>query len=554
VFSAEYYVAASRPDDTGSATNWATAKQTIQAAVDLTTDGDTVWVTNGLYDMGGAVTPSFENMGEFYTNNLINRVCMTNAIILQSVNGREVTIIEGAAGSNGSNDLDSVRGVFMKNGGVLRGFTITNGYTAYGAGTSCDGAGGAVYLMDDCVVSNCALTRSVAIAGGGAWLSEGGTLGRCLISENTGRSGGGCILSFGGLVTNCTFDKNIAYTDGGGAIVNGEGDLSDCVLIGNEAGGNGGGVYFEGDGALTCCLLEGNSAEDGGGVYFHFGGALNSCLVTENIARSDGGGAYADTGGRMSNCTVTRNLAHDRGGGVCLVYLGTLRISVVWNNYIFDEEIPVDLWVNPRFDQENFVGTVCSLDGVAHGVDGCITNNPLFVDAGNRNFQLQAGSPCINAGNNTYAPAGTDLAGNPRIIDTTVDMGAYEFFVGTNDFDGDGLPNEWEADHFGNITNAVGNATCSNSVNNVREAYIAGLDPNDPDSKFLASVFRSPTSSILGWNATSGRVYAVQWSTNLLDGFQPLETNIPWTAGGFTDTNHPAGGQIFYKIDVQFDE
>ena len=49
-FSAEYYVDVSRPDDTGSATNWTTAKQTIQAAVDLTTDGDTVWVTNGIYN------------------------------------------------------------------------------------------------------------------------------------------------------------------------------------------------------------------------------------------------------------------------------------------------------------------------------------------------------------------------------------------------------------------------------------------------------------------------------------------------------------------------
>jgi hypothetical protein len=46
--SAEYFVDAARPDDTGAATNWATAKKTIQAAVDLTVNGDTVWVTNGV--------------------------------------------------------------------------------------------------------------------------------------------------------------------------------------------------------------------------------------------------------------------------------------------------------------------------------------------------------------------------------------------------------------------------------------------------------------------------------------------------------------------------
>ena len=41
---------------------------------------------------------------------------------------------------------------------------------------------------------------------------------------------------------------------------------------------------------------------------------------------------------------------------------------------------------------------------------------------------LSAGSPAINAGNNADVPSGvtTDLAGNPRIIDGVVDMGAYE--------------------------------------------------------------------------------------------------------------------------------
>jgi len=74
-FSAEYYVDASRADDTGSATNWATAKKTIQAAVDLTTDGDTVWVTNGTY-------------------NLSSEISVTNAITVQGVNGRDVTIVD----------------------------------------------------------------------------------------------------------------------------------------------------------------------------------------------------------------------------------------------------------------------------------------------------------------------------------------------------------------------------------------------------------------------------------------------------------------------------
>jgi hypothetical protein len=41
-------------------------------------------------------------------------------------------------------------------------------------------------------------------------------------------------------------------------------------------------------------------------------------------------------------------------------------------------------------------------------------------------FRLTSGSSCINAGNNTYATATSDLAGNNRIQNTTVDIGCYE--------------------------------------------------------------------------------------------------------------------------------
>jgi len=57
---------------------------------------------------------------------------------------------------------------------------------------------------------------------------------------------------------------------------------------------------------------------------------------------------------------------------------------------------------------------------------GNISNDPIFVSAGSKNWRLMAGSPCINAGTNVYAPLPWDLDGNPRIFGTTVDLGAYE--------------------------------------------------------------------------------------------------------------------------------
>ena len=80
------------------------------------------------------------------------------------------------------------------------------------------------------------------------------------------------------------------------------------------------------------------------------------------------------------------------------------------------------------------------------------------------------------------------------------------------------------------------------------QEYIAGTDPTNAAS--YLRVTEAPRN-VVGWNAVSGRVYSVYWTTNLMNGFQCLESNIPWTRGGFTNpTTVPQG---FYKIDVRLE-
>jgi hypothetical protein len=46
-------------------------------------------------------------------------------------------------------------------------------------------------------------------------------------------------------------------------------------------------------------------------------------------------------------------------------------------------------------------------------------------------------------------------------------------------------------------------------------------------------------------------VYSVYWTTNLLGGFQPLETNLVWPQNSWTDTVHSAEDGGFYRVKVQ---
>jgi hypothetical protein len=58
--------------------------------------------------------------------------------------------------------------------------------------------------------------------------------------------------------------------------------------------------------------------------------------------------------------------------------------------------------------------------------DHNLTTNPSFVDAANKNFALQSGSPGIDAGQ-TISEVTVDFAGAPRPQGSTYDIGAYEY-------------------------------------------------------------------------------------------------------------------------------
>jgi parallel beta-helix repeat protein len=421
------YVWQDSPDPAPPYADWATAAHTIQEAVDVALAGDTVLVTNGVYGTGGRGV----------VGTLTNRVAIDRPIIVQSVNGSEHTLIEGAS---------RIRCVYLGPNAVLSGFTLTHGQTSYSHNDASEvTGGGGVWSELSGVVSNCCITGNSALRGGGAC---GGTLYNCVLSNNSGPfgfggNGGGayaatlynCTLSenrgqYGGgayssMLYHCTLTNNYAGDDGGGAS---GGTLYDCHLTHNAAddgcGAAGSTLYnctlttnrawntFGGGvrgGTLNNCTLTGNSAfRYGGGAN---GGTLNNCNVTGNSAEYGGGASR----GTLNNCTLASNSADISGGGA---YGATLNNCIVYYN-------------TAGVDGANYYSSTldycCTTPLPPTGV-GNITAEPLFVDLLNGNLRLQPTSPCIDAGTNQdWMIGATDLDGNPRISGGVVDLGAFEF-------------------------------------------------------------------------------------------------------------------------------
>lgn len=208
--------------------------------------------------------------------------------------------------------------------------------------------------------------------------------------------GGG---SYGGTLNNCTLAGNSAGY-GGGSV---HGTLNNCLLIDNYGGGACGGT-------LNNCTLTGNSADWGGGGAIE--STLNNCTLIGNSADS-GGGAFDCT---LNNCTVSENTA-SAGGGVCG---GALNNCIVWGNHA-----PVGENYSSREGEGLSSFSFSCIAPLPIG-EGNVSADPLFVNPALGNFRLAPNSPCLNAGANARAVGATDAAGQARIMDGRVDMGAYE--------------------------------------------------------------------------------------------------------------------------------
>jgi hypothetical protein len=221
-------------------------------------------VTNGIYDFGG----------HSVEGGTTNRVAVTNAVTIQSVNGPSVTYIVGYQIPVVTNGDAAVRCAYLADGALLSGFTLTNGATQdYITGS--DFNGGGVWCENrNARLTNCVITGNVAYLGGGGaesgsldhcWITgnrtyrgpgggaEAAALNSCIISSNSAAAGGG---ASGCTLTNCAVVGNFAFVRGSGSGVGGGitgGQAYNTIIYYNDCvSGLGPDIFFDGQ-YWFCC-------------------------------------------------------------------------------------------------------------------------------------------------------------------------------------------------------------------------------------------------------------------------------------------------------------
>ena len=449
--------------------SWVNAFISLQSAIAAAVDGDTIKVADGTYKP----TTTTDRTISFVLRNAVSILGGFAGFGAADPDARNVTLYPsilsgdiGTIGTNNDNSYHVVVTMLARSSTVLDGLTVTLGNANASNVSNGTNGGGMLNFFNSCpTLNNCIFTgNNSSVSGGGifnCW-SSSPILTDCAFIQNSSNYGGGMHNTGGSspLLTRCSFTNNSVYTFGGGMYnernsspvlnnctftgnsaasgggVYGERDaspvLNNCAFTNNTARGTGGGISNQWSSAvLTNCTFTGNYANSGGGMYNFsspYPTAIN-CVFVANEA-SKGGGVYnASSSAVFTNCTWVSNSASNGSGGIynenaspiltnCILWTNGISITNssstptltncdVEGGYAGTSNINAD----PRFVRTPWVGP----DGVWRTADD---------DYGDP--RLQSGSPCLNGGLNSANTSVADAAGNPRIQDGVIDIGALE--------------------------------------------------------------------------------------------------------------------------------
>lgn len=430
-------------------------KQTIQAAINVASDGDFIQVLPGTYfeqiDFDGKAITIFAPGGPGVTTidgNGVGPVVTCNSLEGPGSVLSGLTITGGATDQSGGGMLNALSSptiincVFEGNtaevgGGamanILASPTIVNtqfiNNTAFSVGDD-DSSGGAIHCLGGSLdLTGCDFTGNQAFPDGGAIAGFSGatiTIEDCLFDGNQALNGpvasrGGAIVlvSSSADIANSTFNGNTSQFHGGAIVCETESDLTltACDFTSNSVeifGGGGALLAYSGTVSVFGCSFTGNSSVFEGGAITARGGVDLSVLFsgfTNNSSDGPGGAILAVFATVSISATTFTGNTSDADGGAVYVYNGTTDLSgsVFTNNTADDDGGGVFVRDN-EVTMDN-----CTFNSNTADVDGDLAGHGGGVAIDNTDGSSVLITSCNFNGNN--ASAGGGLRGTAGNID-----------------------------------------------------------------------------------------------------------------------------------------
>lgn len=320
--------------------------------------------------------------------------------------------------------------------------------------------------FDHIDIDNCTFINNQSPNKGGALFLQNSNLEitNCQFINNHSGGGGGAIYADDSdlTISSSNFLNNHSETDAGAAyIYASEFNIDSCSFTGNEAENNWGALrlYSQVSGYLTNSLINQNISNDGTCISTSHNITIQNCSIINN----SGGIFFTETRYKMDNCLIANNdsdgvrvfewvyypnrsinnctIVNNLGYGIKLEYdhyYSQVRDVISLKNNIISGNVLGDIWniyMWLSLEYSSFENELPEQAG-----PGCVIQNPYFVNptegAGSEynsleaDWSLQPISLCINRGtpniSNLDLPE-FDLAGNIRVYNNRIDMGAYEF-------------------------------------------------------------------------------------------------------------------------------
>ena len=398
-------------------TSWANAYTDLQSAIANAQANDEVWVAAGTYkpttDNDREISFNLTEFVQFYggfagtETERDQRDVEANETILSGDIG---TIDDRTDNSYHVVDITSTAATT-----VLDGFTITEGYADGTRANRFQDVGGGIYSdeLGNAQLSNLTIVNNYALEnGGGVYLSD---------SSNPN-------------ITNSLISNNESTLRGGGIYsVDSSPSITEVTFLGNLAGDDGGGLSNEdGNPVLERVIFEGNIANDAGGGLINFNSdtsqVTNSLFVSNQSQR--GGGVYnQDSNDTITNSTFYGNQS-DLGGAVyASQFRGFQDDNTVITNSIFANNFGALDNLQIADNESRDFNTVNNsiVEGGYEGGANIFDVNPRFVDPEEGDFRIRSNSSAIDVGDGSVIDAEFDLAGSDRVVNGSVDLGAYEF-------------------------------------------------------------------------------------------------------------------------------